>query len=98
MVGLDDDASSGGLNQVFDFLNHPNKAYDLELCWPVIFLSGGEESRKNKNWFDRAVGRPTALRQILTGGSVKDHRSKSKLLRGVQVNPQGLVGVVIYEG
>ena len=98
MVGLDDDAGSEGLNQVPDFLNYPNEARDLELCRLVIFLGGGEEPRKKKNRFDRAAARPTALRKILTGACVKDNRSESKLLGGVQVNPQGLVGVVMYEG
>ena len=45
-----------------DFLNHPNEACDLEFCWPVIFLSGGEEPRKKKKWLDQAAARPTALR------------------------------------
>ena len=97
VVGLDNDAGLRGLNQVSDFFNHPNEARDLELCRPVILFSGGEESRKKKNWFDQGAARLTALRQILTGGYVKDHRSESKLLGGVQVNPQGLVGVVMHE-
>ena len=81
-----------------DFLNYPNKAYDLELCWSVIFFSGVEEPKKNEKWFDQAAARLTTLRQILIDGSMKDYRSKSKFLGGVQVNSEGLVGVMIYEG
>ena len=80
---MDDNASLGEFNYVSDFFNHPNKARNLKLCQPVILLSGGEESRKKKNWFDQVAGRLTALRQILTGRSVKDHRPESKLLGGV---------------
>lgn len=82
---------------MFDFLNYPNKTYNLELYWPVIFLGGSEEPRKKEKWLDGAVARLTALKQILIDGSMKDHRSKSKFFGGVQVNLQGLIGVIIYK-
>ena len=80
-----------------DFLNNPNKACDLEFCRPIIFFSRDEKPGKKENWLDRAAARLTALRQTFIGGSMKNHRSKSKFLGGVKVNPQGLVGVVMYE-
>ena len=83
---------------MFDFLNHPNKACNLEFCRPVIFLSGGKEPRKKEKWLDRAAVGPMVLRQILIGRNMKNYRSESKLLGGVQVNPQGLVGIVMYKG
>lgn len=80
-----------------DFLNYLDKTCNLEFCRPAIFLDSGEKSRKNKKRLDRAANRPTVLKQILINGYIKDNCSKSKLLEGVQINPQGFVGVMMYE-
>ena len=97
MIGLDDDAGSGGLNQMSHFLNHSHKTCNLELRRPVIFLSGGEKPRKKEGWLDQAAARPSALSQLLISEGVENNRPKPKLLRGIQVNPQDLVGVVMHE-
>lgn len=97
MIGLDNDAGSGELNQMSDFFNHPYKTCNLEFRRPVILLGGGEEPKKKEKWLDRATTRPTALRQIFIGRGMKDNHSKSKLFKGVQVNPQGFVEVVMYK-
>ena len=97
MIGLDDDADSGRLNQMSDLFNHPHKTCNLELCRPVILLGGDEEPRKKKKWLDQAIARPTALRQIFIGRGMKDNCSEFKLLGGVQVNPQGFIGVMMYK-
>ena len=97
MVGLDDDAGSGGLNQMSHFLNHPYKTCNLELRRPVILLGGGKKPRKEEEWFDQAAARPLALSQLLISGGVENNRPEPKFLEGIQVNPQGLVGVVMHE-
>ena len=66
-----------------DFLNNPNETRDFEFCRLVIPLSGGEEPRKKEKWLDRAAARPTALRQILIGGSMENHGSEPEFLGGV---------------
>lgn len=87
MIGLDDDAGSGGLNQMSDLFNHLYETCNLEFRRSVILLGGGEEPRKKEKWLDRAAARPTALRQIFIVGGMKNNRSESKLFGGVQVNP-----------
>ena len=94
---MDDDAGSRGLNQMSDLFNHLYETCNLEFYRPVILLGGGEEPRKKENWLEQAAARPTALRQIFISGGMKDNHSESKLFGGVQVNPQGFVGVVMYE-
>lgn len=83
---------------MFDFFNYLNKARNLKLCRSFILFIGGEKPRKRKKWLNQAAARLTALRQILIDGTVKNHHFKSKLFEGVQVNPQGFVKVVMYEG
>ena len=83
MIGLNDDAGSGGLNQMSDLFNHLYKTCNLEFRRPVILLGDGKEPRKKKKWLDRAAARPTALRQIFIGRGRKDNRSKSKFFRGI---------------
>lgn len=80
-----------------DFLNHPHKTCDPELCWPVTLLSNGEKRGMKGKWLDRAAAKPTALRQIFIDEGMKDNRFKSKFFEGVQVNPQSFVGVVMYK-
>lgn len=48
MIGLDDDAGSGGLNQMFDLFNYPHKTCNLELRWLVILFGNGEKPRKKE--------------------------------------------------
>lgn len=80
-----------------NILNHLNKACDFKLCRPVIFFSRSENPKKKEKWFDQIAAKLMALRQILISRSMKDHYSKSKLLEGIQVNPQDFVGIVMYE-
>ena len=97
MIVLDDDAGSRGLNQMSHFFNHPHKTCYLELRRPVILFGGGEKPRKEEKWLDRAAVRLSALSQVLFSGGVENNRPKPKFLRGIKVNPQDFVGVVIYE-
>ena len=97
MIGLDNDAGSGGLNQMSHFLNHPHKTCNLKLRQPVILLSGGEKPRKKEEWLNQAAARPLALSQRLISGGVENNRLKPNFLGGIQVNPQGLVEVVMHE-
>ncbi len=87
VIGLDDDAGLRRFNQMSDFFNHPHKTCNLELHRPVILLGGSKEPRKKEKWLDQAADRPTALRQIFIARDMKNNRSKSKLLGGVQINP-----------
>ena len=97
MVGLDVDAGLGELNQISHFLNHSHETCNLELRRPVILLGGGEKPRKQEEWLNRAAARPSALSELLISGGVENNRPKPKFLGGILVNPQGLVGVVMYE-
>ena len=97
VIGLDDDAGSGELNQMSHFLNHLYENCNLELRRPVIFLSGGEKPRKKEGWLDRAAARPSALSQLFICGGMENNRPEPKFLEGIQVNPQGLVGVVMHK-
>lgn len=97
MIGLDNDAGLNGLNQMSGHFNHLYKTWNLNFRWPVIFFGGGEEPKKKEKWFDWVTARLTALSQIFIVGGMKDNYSKFKLFEGVQVNPQGFVGVVMYK-
>ena len=97
VIGLDDNAGLGELNQMSDLLNHLYETCDLKLRRPVIFFGNGKEPRKKEKWLDWAAARPTALRQIFIGGGIKDNRFESKLFGDIQVSLQGFVRVVMYE-
>lgn len=97
MIGLDNDTDLRRLNQMSHFFNHLYETCYLKLHWPVIFLGGVEKPKKEEKWLHRAVVRPLALSQDLFGGGVENNCPKPKFLGGIQVNPQGFVGVVIYK-
>ena len=94
---MDDDTGSGGLNQMSHFLNHLHETCNLEFRRPVIFLGDGKKPRKEEEWLDRATARLSALSQFLISGGVENNRPEPKFLGGIQVNPQGLVMVVMHE-
>lgn len=83
VIGLDDNAGFGGLNQMSHLFNHLYKICNLEFHRLVILLNGGDEPRKKEKWLDRAAARPTALRQIFINGGMKNNRSESKLFRDI---------------
>lgn len=49
MIRLDYHLCSGGLYQVSDFLDNPDKTGDLEFRQPVVSLSRGEESGEEED-------------------------------------------------
>lgn len=83
---------------MFDFFDHPNKTCDLDFYQQIVFLYDDEESREEEDWLNGTATWLTFVRQGFISSDIKNHYSKTKFLKGIQVYPQCFIGVVIDKG
>ena len=83
MISLDDDFCTRGFNQRPDFFDHPIETCNLELCWSIVLLRGGEKPKEVEDWLNGATAWPTSVKEGFVGSGMKNHCSKAEFLGGI---------------
>lgn len=97
LICLNNNVWFGWLNCMSNFLYHPHKAGNLKLCRLIVYLRRGRELRNKEYWVDSIGKWPMSFWNSFVGSSMKDNGSKTKFIGSIQVYPENLLKIVLYQ-
>ena len=82
---------------MFQLLDNPYKACNLQLIWLIVFLNYCQKPEEEQNRLHGSAGRLIALEQHVFS-SMEGHCTKAKLFGGVKVFPNRSIRIMLDKG